>query len=90
MSHRQIDAEVLNLDDAYSRGYQSMGILHYIGLTDSFKGLFSGMGVASAVHELRQQNDHSYDDLIAILSVIDSSGPERSKRYTSKKLLHNC
>ena len=31
-SHRQLDQDVLGLDSSESRGYQAMGILHYIGL----------------------------------------------------------
>ena len=45
MSHRKIDRMILNLDDSYTRGWQSMGILHYLGIRDPFKGLFKGMDV---------------------------------------------
>lgn len=31
-THRQLDEEVLGLDRSISRGFQSMGILHFFGL----------------------------------------------------------
>ncbi len=40
MTHRQIDSKILHLDSKYTRGYQSMGILHYLGLKQEFRGLF--------------------------------------------------
>lgn len=89
MTHRQIDTEVLHLDNAYSHGYQSMGILHYIGLTGAFKGLFSGMDVLAAINELKQHGP-AYTDLIGILSADDTYTLAPPKRYTNQKLLHNC
>ena len=72
MSHRQIDAIILELDDGYTRGYQSMGILHYFGLNNPFKGLFSGMSTQEAINELKQTNDPMYKELISILESFDS------------------
>lgn len=39
-SHRQLDRDVLGMDPEYSRGYQSMGVLHFLGLKKEFKGIF--------------------------------------------------
>ena len=68
LSHRQIDEEILDLDSEYSRGYQAMGILHYLGITGDFKGLFKDFLIEDAILELKNKADASYDDLIAILS----------------------
>lgn len=68
LSHREVDKKILLMDDTYTRGYQSMGILHYLGLNGPFKGIFSGMTVNAAIKELKDQNDPTYNDIIAILS----------------------
>lgn len=67
LSHRQIDEEILGLDREYSRGYQAMGILHYLGITGAFKGLFKDFLLEDAILELENRADASYDDLITIL-----------------------
>ena len=53
MSHRKLDRVFLGLDDQYSRGYQSMGILHYLGLVGAHKGIFHGLSIQSALSELQ-------------------------------------
>lgn len=68
MSHRQIEKEVLHLDCDYFRGWQSMSILHYLGLRNSFKGFFRGMSVAQAVAELKANPNDDYTEIISILS----------------------
>ncbi len=57
-THRQLDEEVLGLDKELSRGYQSMGILHYLGLKAEFHSLFNGRSNAEAIDALNrdQQN----------------------------------
>lgn len=66
--HREIDKDVLHLDPEYSRGYQSMGILHYLGLKKEFQGIFHGMTIEQAVNELRSTKDPAYQSIIDILS----------------------
>ena len=72
LSHRDIDTQVLGLDSTYSRGYQSMGILHYLGITGSFKGLFKGMDVNNAA-EILEHNGESYYDLAVLLKEVGIS-----------------
>lgn len=55
-SHRSIDEEILNLDSKQSKGYQSMGVLHYLGLVDNHKGIFSGMNIEEADFILQKAN----------------------------------
>ena len=68
MSHRQIEKNVLHLDSDYFRGWQSMSILHYLGLRNSFKGLFRGMSIAQAIAELKASPNDDYGEIISILS----------------------
>jgi 5-methylcytosine-specific restriction protein A len=51
-THRQLDRDVLGLDPAESRGYQSMGILHHLGLKAPYRGLFGGWEIDRACTEL--------------------------------------
>jgi len=51
-SHRTLDHDVLGLDPVESRGYQSMGILHHLGLKKDFRGLFAGQTSAVAIAAL--------------------------------------
>lgn len=69
-SHREIDKSVLDLDSVRSRGFQSMSILHYLGLKKEFRGIFSGMTVEQAVAELRNTRDPEYQSVIDILTKI--------------------
>lgn len=39
-----------------SRGYQAMGILHYIGLKDKHKGIFKDFGIQEAIQLLEMQD----------------------------------
>lgn len=71
LSHRRLDSDVLGLNPDESRGWQSMGILHFLGLKDPFKGLFSGMTVEETINELKLLNDSSYDEIISILESIE-------------------
>ena len=68
MSHRQIERDVLEIDSDYFRGWQSMSILHYLGLRNSFKGLFRGMSIAQAIVELKACSNDDYEEIISILS----------------------
>lgn len=49
ISHRQLDEKVLGLDSKQSRGYQSMGVLHYVGLRNDHKGIFKGWDIEEAI-----------------------------------------
>ncbi len=53
LSHRALDREILGLDPAYSRGYQSWSILHFLGLWDSHKHFFEGCPIDDALATLK-------------------------------------
>lgn len=52
---RAIDEEVLDRNSSYSRGYQSMGILHHLGLKKAYQGLFIGKTVDEVVARMRDE-----------------------------------
>jgi 5-methylcytosine-specific restriction protein A len=52
LSHRALDKEIIGLDPDKSKGWQSMGILHFLGLKNTHKNLFSGMDTELAVKYL--------------------------------------
>jgi len=54
-SHRWIDEHILGLNADESRGYQAMGILHYIGLKNVHKGILNGISIHESISILEQQ-----------------------------------
>lgn len=64
-SHRRLDKEIINIDA--SRGWQSMGILHYLGMKNDFKGLFQDISIEEAIDELKNLNNKEYDSIIEAL-----------------------
>lgn len=71
MTHREIDHDILQLDPEYSRGWQSMGILHYLGLKKNFHGLFTGLSPDQAIKQLVATGDASYKPIIDYLMKCD-------------------
>lgn len=70
LSHRKIDIEILGLDSKKSRGYQSMGILHHLGLKGEFKGIFSGYPYEFILEIMKQEEDETYKYIIEIIEKI--------------------
>ena len=52
VSHRFLDENILGIPSNYSRGWQSMGILHYLGLKNEYKGLFKGEEISHVISQL--------------------------------------
>ena len=73
LSHRELDDKVLHIDNSYSRGHQSMGILHYLGLKNEFKGIFEGISVERAIEEL-ERNNSTYQEIIDMLYSLQYVG----------------
>ncbi|WEG18939.1 HNH endonuclease [Alkalihalophilus pseudofirmus] len=55
-THRWLDEHAIGLNPEESRGYQAMGILHYIGLRDKHKGIFENFDIDDAIKLLEQQD----------------------------------
>lgn len=53
LSHRALDRDILGLDPLYSRGFQSMSILHFLGLVDIHKHFFEGFPIDDALSLLK-------------------------------------
>ena len=69
-SHRQLDEEVLGVPSSYSRGWQSMGVLHFLGLKDAFKGVFQGQELPLVIAELSSL-DEEFKSIAYYLSIYD-------------------
>lgn len=45
-----------------------MGILHYLGIKDPFKGIFKGMDVKDAIEQIKLTGNDLYNELLGYLS----------------------
>lgn len=83
LSHRSLDKEILGLDPAYSRGFQSMSILHFLGLVDVHKHFFEGCPLEDALATLRPfTNEEAY--LLIYSYLLDKAqmyGEDRNADY---------
>lgn len=66
-SHRWLDEHILGQDSSYTRGWNSMAILHHIGLIDVHKGIFKEHTVDQAIEVLEQQDRKAFTTIIEIL-----------------------
>lgn len=66
-SHRWLDENILRLDYKKSLGYQSMGVLHYLGIKGVHKGFFSNSNIEEAINILQSQ-DGKFDTIIDCLT----------------------
>jgi hypothetical protein len=55
-THRWLDEHVIGFNPDESRGYQAMGILHFLGLKDKHKGIFKNFSIDKAKFVLEQQD----------------------------------
>lgn len=59
--HREMDRDILGLDPVSSKGWQSMGVLHFLGLKREFKGIFQDVDLHQAIQVLKSdEQDFSY------------------------------
>jgi 5-methylcytosine-specific restriction protein A len=80
-THRELDEKILNLDASISRGYQSMDILHYLGLKRGFRGIFRQLSVEDAIQLLLTDTQ----DFSLIVSLLQMASKSASISY--QKLL---
>jgi 5-methylcytosine-specific restriction protein A len=73
LTHRQLDETYLGLDRDVSHGYQSMGILHFIGLKGGTRALSENTGYEKALELMRSRPD--YDAVVAHLEWSDAMVP---------------
>ena len=67
LTHRELDEKIMKLDETIT-GYQSMNILHFLGLTVEFKGIFSGYSIETAISELKSSSSDNYIEIINCLT----------------------
>ncbi|BDR78897.1 hypothetical protein K154307017_18300 [Clostridium tetani] len=79
-SHRILDQEILDINPNYSRGWQTMGILHYLGIGAEFKGIFKGVEIKDAIEVLQKEN---YKNFLKIILAL-----ERYKIYRCGKYIY--
>ncbi|MFX4263095.1 HNH endonuclease [Pelotomaculum propionicicum] len=72
-SRRWLDDNILGLDPEYSRGWQSFGILSFVGLTDEHKGIFKGMSLDESIDFLADKNDKLYAPITTALKRLTST-----------------
>lgn len=75
MSHRALDSHYLGKDENKSRGWQSMGILHYLGLTAKHKNLFEDLSLGEGVNVIQKDQTQDYSLILEHLLLLKS--PER-------------
>ncbi|SFM38194.1 HNH endonuclease [Gracilibacillus orientalis] len=79
-THRWLDENIIGMDSNYSRGYQSMGILHYIGLIDKHKGLFQDNDIKEAIEQLKHKGISEFAIVIESLErIINSKNIDEDK-----------
>lgn len=81
-THRDLDKEVLDLDPTISKGWQSMGILHHLGLKRPFQGLFKGRTKNDAIREL-EEAERGYVAIARYLKE-DEEGPALNMKSERK------
>ncbi len=88
LSHRVLDKEILGLDPTYSRGYQSFGILHFLGLTDAHKHFFEGCPLEDALATLKPYTKEEAYLLIYsyLLDKAQLYGEDRQAEYGVSEL----
>ncbi len=71
-THRWLDEHILGLNPDESRGYQAMGILHFIGLKDKHKGIFKELDIQESIQLLEQQDT----DFILVIQCLNRQGKQ--------------
>ena len=66
-SHRKLDEDTLSLDPDYSRGWQSMGILHYLGIKKELKGIFKKYKIEEVIERLQNEKDENFSEIVNAL-----------------------
>lgn len=66
-SHRSLDEIVLGNNPQESSGYQSMNILHYLGLKSQHKGIFQEIDIFDAIERMKGLNEDGFSLVIQAL-----------------------
>ena len=66
VGHREIDRDILGLDPLNSKGWQSMGVLHFLGLKKEFKGIFAKTDLQNSI-KLLEEDHQDFNIIIELL-----------------------
>lgn len=78
---RDMDRDILNLDSDSSGGWQSMGVLHHLGLKREFKGIFAGLNLNQAINQLKEDGQ----DFGLIIELLENTS-ENSNTFITDSL----
>ena len=91
LGHRKIDEIYLGKDPTYTKGFQSMGILHFQGLVNGHHGIFSGIGIDEIIKEISKlsNSESLIYDLVAFNNhkVIEQKVFDTQFQYMVEKSL---
>jgi 5-methylcytosine-specific restriction protein A len=65
--HRDLDNKIVGLDPLSSKGFQSMAVLHFLGLKVEFKSIFQSISLNDAVANLKN-NTQDFERVIELLN----------------------
>ena len=68
LTHRELDKVVLDMDPFKSKGFQSMGVLHYLGLKQEFRHIFQNIEVDKAI-EILNNDQQDFSASIKLLQI---------------------
>jgi 5-methylcytosine-specific restriction protein A len=66
LTHRELDEDILGLSRKVSKGFQSMGILHFLGLKKEFSGIFRDVSLQYAV-DIMSKDEQDFGQIIELL-----------------------
>ena len=81
LSHRALDEKFIGLDPEKSKGYQAMGILHFLGLRNEHKNYLNGTDIKVAISIL-----HKILDSSLIVEHLKNFNKNKKHRFDIKKI----
>jgi 5-methylcytosine-specific restriction protein A len=83
LSHRKIDEIYLGKDSVYTKGFQSMGILHYQGLVEIHHGACAGLDIDTVIAEVSRLPDSTdlVEDLVAFKTNISIEQKRHERNF---------
>ena len=69
-----MDRDILDLDPLRSKGYQSMGVLHHLGLKKEFKGIFLDTNLNEVIDQLKEDEQ----DFSFIIELLENTSEDYS------------
>lgn len=79
-THRQLDKQVLLLDSNKSLGFQSMHILHYLGLKKEFHGIFENLN-KNEIIKILNSDPQDFAKVIYLFDNSETFGEKTVKKY---------